>query len=501
MLSRVVLAGNSTVASEHPLASLAGYDVLRNGGNAFDAAVATSFTLSVTMHHLGGLGGDFFGMFFEAKSGKVRCLNSSGWAPSGLTLDLVKSKGEKQVPVFGPLSCVIPGQIAGVWAMHKKLGRKEWRPLLDAAKNFAFKGFLATEGYSRSTAIALPEFSPEARQVFAPKGVPPSPGTVIRQENLGRLVSEIAEGGEEVFYRGWPADEIQEVLKEKGVRTDPSDLHDFRPEWVDPLALDYRGTTVYETPPNSIGPTTLLMLRILSEQQISKFGPLSKERMELTLRAAEVAYERKDAMLCDPRFNHIDIDAFMNTSMGKGHYGGRISEGDTTAFSVADGEGNLVSGIQSLFRHFGSRVFVPRCGIMLNDRASGFRLEGPNKVAPRKRPLHTLSSVILRQASSRNIALGTSGGDYRPLQHTLLINNLVDFEMPIEKAIDHPRFLWSEGKELMVETGFEEFDSPQYHVQRLQMPGHTGVCQAIDVQGRTQRAVCDVRGDGIPVGF
>ncbi len=500
-LSRVLIAEHAAVASEQPLASLAGYDVLRKGGNAFDAAVATSFALAVTLPQAGGLGGDFFGMFYEAKTGKVHCLNSSGWAPSGLTLELVQSVGESKVPVYGPFSCVVPGQVAGVWSMHERFGRLEFRSLLDAARSYASGGFPASEGLCHSTATALDALSAEARAIFAPGGKPPTPGEWIRQVSLARVVDEVREGGADAFYRGWPSESMKEVLQTLGVPADDSDFRDFKPEWVDPLVLDYRGTRVFEAPPNSIGATSLLMLKLLSEQRLSDVGSLSSERMALTMEAAETAYERKDRMLGDPRFGVIDMEEFMRSSDGVRRYDGRVREGDTTAFSVVDSEGNLVAGIQSLFHHYGSRVFVPACGIMLNDRASGFSVKGPNKVEPRKRPLHTLSSLILEQGETSRVAIGSSGGDYRPMQHTLFVTDMVDYRLTPEETVEHPRFLWSEGRELVVEAGYEELRSSRYDLRRVQVPGMTGVCQAVELRGRLRKAVCDMRGDGIPAGF
>ena len=499
--SKIVVAGNAVVASEHALASLAGYDVLKSGGNAFDAAVTTSFTLAVVQHQIAGLGGDFFGMFFEAKTGKVHCLNSSGWAPSGLTLDLVKAKGGTAVPAYGPLSCVVPGQVAGVSAMHKKFGGLEFGNLLGPSVSYARDGFPAGEGFCRSVGGALDTFTPEARRTFAPRGGPPKTGDWIRQENLGKLLLEIAEEGADAFYGGWPAERMRETLEGLGVPTKPADFADFQPEWADPLVLDYRGTRVYEIPPNSMGATTLLMLRILSERDLSGIGALSKERVGLTMEAAEAAYSRKDAMLGDPRFCKIDMDDFMRASTPGGSYSGQVQEGDTTAFSIADEEGNLVSAIQSLFHHFGSRVFVPACGIMLNSRASGFRASGPNTVEPRKRPLHTLSSMILEQDGGTRTAIGTSGGDYRPLQHTQFVTDIVDYRMSLEEAIAHPRFVWSEGRNLVVEEGYAAPDSPSYDVQMVPGQGRTGVCNGVEVRGRVRKAVCDLRGDGIPAGF
>ncbi len=497
---KTIIAEHAAVASQQPLATLAGYDILRRGGNAFDAAVATSFALAVTYHPDGGVGGDFFGMFYEAKTGKVHCLNGSGWAPSGLTLDLVKSK-DVQVPLFGPLTCVVPGFIAGVWEMHRKFGTEDFGRLLSPAIGYASGGFPAGEGICRSVEGVYSELSEDAKDVFAPGGKPPIAGNWIRQENLGKVISEIAEKGAEGFYSGWPAEKISDRLQELGVGCKEEDFRDFRPEWVSPLELDYKGRTVYEVPPNSMGATCMLMLKLLQEKDLSKTGPLSSERIEITMDAALRSYARRDEMLGDPRFSKIDLTKFMETDVPFQMPRSRISPGDTTAFSIADSEGNLVSGIQSLFNHFGSRVFVAECGIMLNNRGRGFSMSGPNAVAPRKRPLCTLSSMLLERDGRPYLAIGTSGGDYRPLQHALFVTNAADYSMPLEENIGHPRFLWGGGRALLVEEGYEPLNSGKYEVQHLPMPGKTGVCQGVEISGHYRKAVCDLRGDGMPAGF
>ncbi|MDE1853327.1 MAG: gamma-glutamyltransferase family protein [Thaumarchaeota archaeon] len=500
-LSRTLIAEHAAVASEQPLASLAGYDVLRKGGNAFDAAVATSFALAVSFHPAGGLGGDFFGMFFEAKTGRVHCLNGSGWSPSGLTLDLVKSRAGGKVPQFGPLTCVVPGFVSGVWEMHRKLGTGEFGELLRASIDLAERGFPAGEGICRSVAGAYPELSKETREIFAPSGKPTLPGDWIRQQSLAKAISAVADGGPDAFYSGWPAEKIASTLTSQGVPCDLSDIADYRAEWVTPLTLDYRGTKVYEVPPNSMGATSLLILKLLSESALPKTAALSKERIDLTMNAVMTAYARRDEMLGDPRFDKIDLESFMSGDRPTAMPQSRIRSGDTTAFSVADADGNVVSGIQSLFNHFGSRVFVPECGIFLNNRASGFSLSGPNRVGPRKRPLHTLSSTILERGGRPCLAIGASGGDYRPLQHALFVTNLVDYSMPAEQNVAHPRFLWGGGKRLLVERGYETPENGGYEVENLPMPGRTGVCQAVELAEHYRKAVCDVRGDGIPAGF
>ena len=499
-LSRAVVAEHAVVASEQPLASLAGYDVLRSGGNAFDAAVATSLALAVTFHPAGGLGGDFLGLFYDAKTGKVACLNSSGWAPSGLTADLVSKAGGGKVPLFGPTSCVVPGYAAGVWEMHRRLGSLEFERLVAPAQGYAARGFPAGEGICRSTAGAFDVLPQEAKEVFAPAGRPPTPGEWIKQEALGRVLSALASEGPAAFYSGMPAERIASKLQGLGVPADASDFGDFRPEWVDPISLDYRGVKVYEMPPNTMGPTSLLILKLLSEQGMQGFGPLSKERVEATTEAAIAAYRRRDELLADPRFFPFDLAEFLSLPPS-GPVPAGLRSGDTTAFSVCDREGNMVSGIQSLFHHFGSRLWVPECGLVLNNRGAGFSLQGPNAPAPRKRPLHTLSSLILEREGRPFLAIGASGGEWRPLQHALFVTNAADYAMPAEQNVSHPRFLWGGGKSLMVEQGYEFPAEGKYSIQSLPMPGRTGVCQAVEVSGRYRKGVCDVRGDGVPAGF
>jgi gamma-glutamyltranspeptidase/glutathione hydrolase len=500
-LAKTIIAEHAAVASEQPLASLAGYDVLRGGGNAFDAAVATSFTLAVTFHPAGGLGGDFFAMLYEAKTGKVHCLNASGWSPSGLTQDLVRSKTGGEIPQFGALSCVVPGFVSGVWEMHRRFGSASFKGLLERPTELASNGFPAGEGICRSVAGAYQALTPEAKATFAPAGRPTSPGEWIRQPALARVISEIAGDGPDAFYKGWPAEKIRSALEAQGVPCEDRDFSDYIAEWVEPLKLDYRGTTVYEVPPNSMGATTLLILKLLSESDLSKVGPLSKERISLTMKAVLPAYAKRDELLGDPHFGPVDLGGFLSTKTSSSPPPKRIRSGDTTAFSIADKDGNLVSGIQSLFQHFGSRLFVPECGIALNNRASGFSLSGPNKVEPRKRPLHTLSSMILERNGSPYLAIGASGGDYRPLQHALFVTNSVDFDMAAEQNVAHPRFLWGGARRVMVEAGYDLPKGEGYDFQNLPMPGRTGVCQAVEITPAYRKAVCDVRGDGVPAGF
>lgn len=500
-LSRVALFEHAAVASEQPLASMAGYEALRANGNAFDAAVATSFALAVTFQAVGGLGGDFFAMMHEARTGRVYCLNSSGWAPSGMTGELIRSRGMRSIPAIGPYSVVVPGLVAGVMEVHKRFGELDAKKLLAPALRYAREGYPAGEGICESVSGVFDTLSPSARKIFAPSGRPPVPGEWIVQNRLAEVIEGVMEGGPDAFYKGWPAETIAARLTELGVPAKKSDF-EFKPEWVEPLTLDYRGTTVWEVPPNSMGATCLLMLKELATKELNTAGPLSRERIELTMEAAEFAYERKDRMLGDPRFYPVDMAGFMRLDGTRPQTRNRILRGgDTTAFSVADSDGNLVSAIQSLYHHFGSCLFVEDCGIMMNSRGAGFSMSGPNAVEPLKRPLHTLSSILVKRGEDPPTAVGTSGGDYRPMQHTLFITNMVDYAMSPEQSTDHPRFLWSGGRLLATEAGYQTSGLGGYDIESMPYPGRAGVCHSVQVLPRAKKAICDVRGDGVPAGY
>ncbi|MDA4128586.1 MAG: gamma-glutamyltransferase family protein [Thaumarchaeota archaeon] len=504
VLSRVSITSHGAVASEHILASNAGCDVLRKGGNAADAAAAVSFTIGVVQHQLGGLGGDCFVLFHEAKTGKVHCLNSSGWAPKSLSIDFLKNRGENRVPLFGATSVVVPGIVKGVSVLHKRFGNLEFADLLSPALDCAEHGFPISAGFARSLRATFLDLPAASHSIFARNRAPLKEGDVLKQPNLGKVLNEIRERGPDAFYEGWIADSICSELSKLGVPTDPSDLSDFRPEWVEPLRMEYRGASVYEIPPNSMGATTLLILKYLQSFDGGRPEPDSAERVELTLRAVIPSYQKRDRMLGDPRFLKIDLDRFLAPAVGENIPGAPVQftldRADTTFFAVADQEGNVVSAIQSLFHHFGSRVFVEPCGLFLNNRGAAFAMQGPNKLEPRKRPLHTLSALLVERESSV-IGLGSSGGDLRPQQHALFLTNLLDYSMSLEETIDFPRFLWRGGKSLLIEQGYRGLRGISFQPEEVAHPGKTGVAQGVEVAGNVRKGVCDVRGDGEPAGI
>jgi gamma-glutamyltranspeptidase/glutathione hydrolase len=256
-----------------------------------------------------------------------------------------------------------------------------------------------------------------------------------------------------------------------------------------------------------MGATTLLMLKLLQEEKGDgrDAKPNSAERIRRTVAAARIAYAARDAQLGDPRFmkGGFSLEEFLRVGIGGAQRKRRINDGDTTYFAVADGEGNVLSCIQSLFYGLGSRVYVEKCGFFLNNRGSSFRLggRGPNVLEPRKRPLHTLSSLILTKGDRPFVAVGASGGDYRPQQHALFVTNIVDYSMNVEEAIDYPRFLWDGGETVKVEAGYEGLDRLKMKKVALGYPGQTGVAQGVQRMAECLSGVCDVRGEGLPVGY
>ncbi len=501
-MAKAIVTTGGGAATEHHLASLAARAAMNNGGNAFDAVVAASFSLGVLQPHLSGLGGDFFALFFDASSGRVRCLNGSGWAPSGASLPALDGAGYKDIPLFGAHSVVVPGFVKGLCELHKRFGALGFAELLEPSIHYAEGGFPATPGFISSASKFWSDLPLSAKRGLGMTSESPKAGQLLRQPNLAHALWSIVEEGADAFYRGWIGDAIRETLSQGGVEVTANDFSSFASEWVNPLSIEYRGSTVYETPPNSMGATTLLILKQLEESEIQRLKPNSAERIELTLKAVVPSYERRDSMLADPRFVPPDLEGFLSLdAMPRPQATGeRIPRADTTYFSVTDTEGNLISAIQSLFHHFGSRVYVEKAGIFLNNRGGAFKTDGPNKIEPRKRPLHTLSALLV--GKEPKIAVGASGGGFRPQQHALFATNLIDYKMTLEEAIDFPRFLWDGRGGVIHEEGYHLPTTSPFQFRSIpHRSSAVGVAQGIEIlERRGKRLVCDARGDGIPAG-
>jgi gamma-glutamyltranspeptidase/glutathione hydrolase len=507
------MGASGGVSSEHPLASVAGLKVLLEGGNAFDAAIATSLTLSVTQPHLGSLGSDLFALIYDASNGKVHCINASGWTPKKLDLRTLQNEGRNGIPAESPNAVVVPGMIDGLYRIHKRFSTFEFRKLAEDSILLAEKGFPISFGLHNAIQHNLHRLvEPLAKDLFIRDGKPLVSGEVLVQKSLAETLRSVA-SDPRTFYEGWISEKICKYLRSKGGVMEVDDFADFEAEWVEPLKVSYRDLDVYEVPPNSQGATTLMILNILENFDVNKLGVFGSERVHLFVEVAKKAYVNKNRFLADPRFISIPLEKILSKEYAKklageidvnnASEGAFLRPGDTTNFVVLDKDGNAVSAIQSIYFSFGSGLMDPETGVILNCRGTHFNQIGANKLEPRKRPLHTLSSVIATSKEDDVFAIGASGGDYRPQQHVLLLTNLWDYDMNLQEAVDAPRFLWDGGRQVIIEKGFKglhNLDVLGHRLVRQKYPGRTGVAHCGIRKGKVVMLSADVRGDGLPVG-
>lgn len=501
MLRPPFMGRRGVVAAEHPLASAVGAKVLEEGGNAADAAVAVGLALAVLQPHLGGLGGDFFALVREP-SGKVACLNGSGWASSCLNPSELEKRGRRTPPLHGVLSSVLPGFVPALEELHSRYGTLPWRSLVEPSIHLARQGFPVAKGLADALAANL-EVLKRARgfaELFMIEGRPLRMGELLVQPSLAATLEELAAGGRQGFWLGRAGRDLIRRYAEEGLWLSFDELLELRPEWAQPLSITHSEAKIYEMPPNSLGAATLLILRLLEEQGAREYPPRSFERVKALVGAARLAHAAALEGIADPRFSAFSLDDFLSQRRGCGPRRGALHAGDTTAFCLIDGQGMVLLGIQSLYHHFGSRVFLEEAGFFLNNRASCFGETGPNSLLPKKRPLHTLSAVLVERQDEL-LGFGISGGFLRPQQHALLLTNVLDYGMSPAEAVEHPRFLWDPERDIvLVEDGIEAGEGGELAIRRLPYPSRTGVAQAVFSSRGTQGAVCDVRGDGLPSG-
>jgi len=542
-MPRAYAYGRGVVASEVAVASGVGAAVLAMGGNAVDAAVATSLALAVTVPHLGGVGGDFF-MLYRDPDGRVHYVAGNGQAPRLLTRDLLLGLGWSDVPERGPLSPVVPGMLGGLYEAWRRFGLLEWGSLVEPAVRLAAEGFPAPHSLARAVEAnrGCLEADAGSRVYLSIRG----PGSPFRLPGLAALLRGVAEDPW-FLYRGEPAEALESYLASLGGLLDAGDLRSFRPEVGEPLRGEAFGATVYETPPPTQGATALHIM-YLAEDALAAAGverPGPREAALAVLAAARDAYLVRDALIGDPRYMEVEprdladkskLGLLIEKARSLVGAGGRpAGEGDTTYFAVVDGEGGIVSGIQSLFYPFGSCVTEPRFTITLNNRARGFTLAKglPRTLRPGSKPLHTLSAVIAEAGETLRpwpsgprgegpavIALGTSGGHYRPQLHGYFAAlTLAGRHTPLD-AINADRLLWNPERGVLVyeeamrdlaacvlgrgscPSGLERLAAEAR--ERLQ-PREAVEAKALGVASSADRAsgygggYTDRRGEGVPV--
>jgi len=469
----VVMGRSGVVSSGHYLASLAGVRVLQEGGNAVDAALATSFVLSVVMPDASGPGGDLFALVYMKKSGRVGALNASGPAPERATIEMFREKGLKQVPTSGPLSIAVPGAVDGWTELHRKYGSLELSRLAADAIGYARDGFPISRRLGQRIGELGNSFPSIDRAFRKPLG-DLSPGKTLVQEDLARTFEQIVKNGREGFYNGELGARMCAALQAEGAVLNQQDLQGRHAEWLDPLTSTYRDYLLFEQPPVSQGFLVLEMLNIIEGYPLEKMEPV--DVVHVMVEAKKLAFEDRVNHLEDPRFGDPQISrliskehagkrrGLMSSTAKSREHAASSAGGNTTYLCAADRDGNVVSIIQSIFAHFGSRVVAGDTGMVMNNRLCSFVLDPTkaNSLKPGKRPAHTLNSyMVFRNGQFFGVG-GTPGNDDQPQSNVQILHRLLDLGMDPQAAIEAPRWSHMPGtpprlelpEELSLEEGF-----------------------------------------------
>lgn len=467
-----VLGRQGMVASPHYLATGAGVETLRRGGSAVDAAIATNAVLAVVKPYVCGIGGDLFAIVYH--EGRLHGLNDSGRAPREATPERMRELAASDVlPQFGPLTITVPGCVDAWWRLHQRFGRLPFDDILADAIRYAEAGFPVSAEFEHSIERSAGIFHPStpASTTFLPNGSAPHEGSIFRQTNLAATLRSIAQQGPDAYYRGPIGHEIVRAVREAGGVLSLDDLEQHTGDWVEPLSVSYRDVTVFELPPNSQGLTALIMLSILSQLPHEAVTGSEETYIHTLSEVARLAYADRERYFTDPEHMQTAPRAFLTAAYAQGraalvtsHAATGVSPGepgDTIYLCTADGDGNLVSLIESNYRGIGSGVMGGSTGIMLQNRGTWFSLDPGhvNVIAPGKRTMHTLMPGMAFRGDRPWLVFGTMGGSMQAQIHVELLTRMLDRGMTIDEALDAPRFdavLGSEvGKPVLAVEGRE----------------------------------------------
>jgi gamma-glutamyltranspeptidase/glutathione hydrolase len=514
-----VLGTHGMVASEHPLVSQTGVAVLRDGGNAFDAAIAMSALLPVVKPSRSHLGGDAYILAYPAAEGRVTAICSGGKAPAAATLDRYAGG----IPQHGGAACAIPGLVDAWQEFHARWCSMPLRDLVRPAVAAARDGFPVSRelalmlGFSRglfSRNVTMPA-------AFYRDGEPPAFGSIFQQPELAGVIEAIGEHGRSALYEGEVAERIADGVQRAGGCMTAEDLASHRADVLEPLSVDYRGHTVHETPPNSQGLILLEELNIVEGYDLAAWGHLSPDAVHHMVEAKKLAFEDRQRTAGDGSFVSFDPAALLTKEWAASRRAVIDSEharpatvaagsSDTTSFVVADGAGNVCSFIQSIFAQWGAAVAIDGTGILMNNRMNGFSLDPAhaNVLAPGKRTMHTLNTYLVFRDGRPYIVGNTPGADFQVQTNLQVITGIIDYGLDPQAAIDAAR--WGDAPNgLLVEDHM-----PEATAGELTQRGHAvkRVARATAPMGRAQAIVIDpstgvmiagsdARGEGAAAGW
>src|SRR5687767_9726336 len=525
----VVVSTHGIVASEHPSASQAGAAVLAQGGHAVDAAVAANAVMGVVCPMMCGPGGDLFAMIGEA-SGALHGVNASGWAPARLTPEVLESRVTGGMPQSGVQSVTVPGAVAGWSLLVDRFGQIPLARLLEPAIALASDGFPVAEITSEEwhNQAAFLRQDAQAEKTFLPDGRAPAFGELFRNPDLAWVYRQISANGADAFYRGEIADRLIAGLERRGSAMAAADLAEFRAQWAEPISTTYRGWTIYELPPNGAGIAALMMLNMMESAFAEGDGRtgLSADALHIMIEAKKLAYADMQRHVADPSFSDVPVAAMLSKEYARERAAaidtrraqarieaGRlpVHAGDTTYLSVVDRAGNMVSLIQSNFASFGSGIVAEGTGFPLQNRGALFTLDRthPNRLAPRKRPLHTIIPAFMKSqdANPTRIAFGIMGGWNQSQAHAQFVSNVVDRGMNIQAALEAPRFtkLSFDGNDVAIESRIGSAIRQDLSARGHELQVHGDFCslmgggQAVQRTDGVNYGASDPRKDGAAV--
>lgn len=482
-------AKNGMVATSQPLAAQAGLDILKKGGNAIDAAIATAACLTVVEPTSNGIGGDAFALVWVKD--QLHGLNASGVAPKSLTIEAVKALGHDEIPRFGFVPVTVPGAPSAWAALSKRFGKLPLTEVLQPAIQYAEEGyplsptlaFYWKNAYKAYKRVLKGDEFKHWFETFTPNGQAPEAGDIWKSPGHAKTLRLIAETNGEAFYQGELADQIDQFSKQYHGFISKEDLMAYQPEWVDPIHVNYRGYDVWEIPPNGQGLIALQALNIVKGFEFSNRDTI--DTLHKQIEAMKLAFADGLKYITDPKSMTTTIDRILSKEyaderralIGKEALqpeAGHPPKGGTVYLATADKEGNMVSYIQSNYMGFGSGLVVPNTGIALQNRGHNFTLDEThdNALKPGKKPYHTIIPGFLTKDGQAVGPFGVMGGFMQPQGHMQVIMNSIDFGLNPQAALDAPRWQWTKDKQITVEQVM-----PQHLVQALADQGHQMVVE------------------------
>jgi gamma-glutamyltranspeptidase/glutathione hydrolase len=491
------LARHGMVASSHPLVTGTGLRTLAAGGNAVDAAVASGLVAAVVMPEMCGLGGDLFALVYDPSAnggaGQVRSIQGSGIAPRGASREAMRHAHDGvRMPANGPLSVTVPGMVHAYFTLLEQWGSRSFGELVEPAIDYA-------RGHAISPVLVsfIAKFAdllgrlPATANVFLPGGRPPDPGSIFRQEDLARTLEAVAAGGADVFYKGEIAERISAYLAEVGGALRTTDFADHTTTVSAPLSTTFRDHTVYQTALPSQGIILLEALNIAECFDLPALGVGSAAATHVLAEAIRLAFADRHAYLQDPATGDSPVDQLLSKDWARARAArigdramtdvaaGDLDDGHTTYLNVVDGNGMMVSLIQSVAANFGSGVVAGDTGVVLNNRASAFSLDDrhPNVYAPGKKPMHTLNCYLIADPAGRLVVTGgTPGGDRQPQWNLQTVVGLVDGGWDAQQTVEQPLWFSSTPFGVGPASGLEltlEGRVGEEYAQALRDRGHT----------------------------